>query len=180
MLIAKYVLKNNSCWHPEPKVHNPRPRSLTEAFGQQIPHKFIVVSHVEDVVDTGRHQLPPGCTRGNSSRSQRQRRCGLPGWPRRKTHQGPEGGERGEEKLDCVSAAGARMICCVCLCLCVCVFVCLLFTSSSMGPSASFSTSPWLLEGDVALLHLVIWRQKSCFLCREEKNKTTQIRLKNP
>lgn len=30
---------------------------LTEAFGQQIAYKFIVVSHMEDAVDAGGHQL---------------------------------------------------------------------------------------------------------------------------
>ena len=32
--------------------------TLTEAFGQQIANKFVVVSDVEDAVDAGGHQLP--------------------------------------------------------------------------------------------------------------------------
>ncbi len=43
------------------KTHSPS--SLTEAFGQQIANKFIVVSHVEDAVDTWGHQLLLGVSK---------------------------------------------------------------------------------------------------------------------
>lgn len=36
---------------------------LTQAFGQQIANKFVVVSHVEDAVDTGGHQLLLGVSK---------------------------------------------------------------------------------------------------------------------
>lgn len=35
----------------------PQSTSLTKAFRQQITNKFIVVSHMEDAVDTWGHQL---------------------------------------------------------------------------------------------------------------------------
>lgn len=36
---------------------------LTQASGQQIAHKLIVVSHVEDAVDTGSHKLLLGVSK---------------------------------------------------------------------------------------------------------------------
>lgn len=37
--------------------------SLTQAFGQQIAYKFIVVSHMEDAVDAWGHQLLLGVSK---------------------------------------------------------------------------------------------------------------------
>lgn len=44
-------------------MHALGPRSLTQAFGQQIANKFVVVSHVEDAVDAGGHQLLLGVSK---------------------------------------------------------------------------------------------------------------------
>lgn len=46
--------------HNVKKQQHRNASSLTQAFGQQIANKFIVVSHVEHAVDAGGHQLPLG------------------------------------------------------------------------------------------------------------------------
>lgn len=73
---------------------------------------------------------------GNSSRSQKQRLCGPPGSRRRRSRWGPGSVRRSLKVKQWVWAmhAGRTQ---------ACVWV---FTSSSMGPNASFSTRPWLLE----------------------------------
>lgn len=38
------------------------------------------------------------------------------------------------------------------------------------GPQRLFLLQTLTARGDVALLHIVVWRQKSCFLCQEERD----------
>lgn len=113
--------------------------SLTQAFRQQIANKFIVVSHVEDAVDTRGHQLLLGVSEVARHVLGHEDDAAFPVDDKEETIEGLVG--QREEQKDPVRPSCVELEWKVKR-----VAVCVLLTSSSMGPRASFSTSPWLLE----------------------------------
>ncbi|TNN56122.1 hypothetical protein EYF80_033672 [Liparis tanakae] len=115
----------------------PSPSSLTQAFGQQIANKFIVVSHVQHAVHARGHQLALRVAEVTRHVLRNEDDAALPVDDEEEPVEGLNEDEEEEEdtKTQIRQCAWSRS-----------------YLSSgggediSMGPSASFSTSPWLLE----------------------------------
>lgn len=74
--------------------------SLTQAFGQQIANKFIVVSHMKDAVDTWSHQLLLGVSKVTRHVHGNKDDAALPVDDEEKTIEGLN--EQDEEQEECV------------------------------------------------------------------------------
>lgn len=86
-----------------------------------------------------RSSAPPEGIQGNSSHSRKQKQCGPLGWRQRKIHQGPKrsGGREDSDLKERFHKWWFKRKRCPWA---------MYLTSSSIGPRASFSIRPWLLE----------------------------------
>lgn len=103
------------------KTHSPS--ALTETFGQQIANKFIVVSHVEDAVDTWGHQLLLGVSKVTRHVLRNKDDAALPVDDEEKPIKGLNEQEKEQENQTVCVELGVKMkkTRCVCVCDCVCI-----------------------------------------------------------